>query len=440
MTVFQVCQMRLGGLNLMQYDHESEKLILAAILNDETALVECLADINEEDFYLPQHRAIYKVIASLFAKSIKLSYLEVTKEGMKTGLMKDAQFIFEIAQYHVTSEGLRYWITNIKDMTKLRKLKTLLLRVEDKIKTNPDVDQIINDMENGLVSLIMSAKENIDTSHDLADLGRKAFSEARENRGKLIGIPTGLGKLNRLTNGWKKGDLILLAGETGKGKTAFSLNFIGIGCMACGYPTLYINSEMSKQQVIFRFGSMLSGIKNDTIKFGEADTAEESKFEAAMRMVEGAPFYHYKSPSLELRNVVSTIRRAKIQNNIQFVVIDYVGRMNKTGDDLKEWQVLEQIVKTLKTLAQELEIPIMVLAQLNDDQRLQGAKRMENEADIFLKVQPLDDEEQRQLEAKYPKRPPNYQIWVKKNRDGISEVSVPVQFIKQTLSFIDVTS
>lgn len=256
----------------------------------------------------------------------------------------------------------------------------------------------------------------------------------------MAGIPTGIGRLNRLTNGWKKGDLILLAGETGKGKTAVSLNFISVACMIHRYPSLYINSEMSEQQVMLRIGAMLSGVGNDKIKFGETDEAEDALFGVAMQKVEDAPILHYKSPSLELKNVVSVIRKTKIQNDVQFVVVDYVGRMDKLDDNLKEWQILELICKDLKSLAQELGIAVMVLAQLNDDQKLQGAKRMKNEADIFLKVQPLTQEQQDQLAVKYPGYPLNYQIWVEKNRDGISEVSVPVQFVKSTLRLLDVAN
>jgi replicative DNA helicase len=132
------------------------------------------------------------------------------------------------------------------------------------------------------------------------------------------------------------------------------------------------------------------------------------------------------------------IRKYYVQKGIKFVVVDYVGRMNKLDKELKEWQVLENICKTLKTLAQELKISIMVLAQLNDDQKLQAAKRMENESDIFIKLLPMTPEDLTEAKTKGYKKDPNYWVLLSKNREGQGEVKIPVLFRKEILQVVDV--
>lgn len=428
--------------SLPPQDIESERQVISAILDDENSLIEALTTLAEEDFFHPIHRAAFQISKSLFTRSIKPSYLEVLKEGVKDGNLsakENRDYLNQIIGCHVSTTSLPYWIKNIKDQAKLRKLKRLATNVLGEIESVSDVDKLVAEFERKVMDLRTADCEKGDTGKDLADLGRKLFQENKGKKGQLLGIPTGIGKLNRLTGGWKDGDLVLLAGETGKGKTAWAQNFIAHGCFIHSAATLYINSEMSKKQVITRFASIISNVHNERIKYGEQTPKEDQALESAMCMVEVAPFYHYFMPSLDINKAVAVIRKESIQHNIKFVVVDYVGRMEKQADDLKEWQILENIVKTLKTVAQELQIAVMVLAQLNDDQRLQGAKRMENEADVFVKIGPMTSDELQAITGKY-RITPNYKATVKKNRDGESGVAIPVLFRKETLEIVDVAN
>ncbi len=117
------------------------------------------------------------------------------------------------------------------------------------------------------------------------------------------------------------------------------------------------------------------------------------------------------------------------------MIIDYIGRMDKIDPRLQEWQMLEQIVKTQKMLAQNLNIAVMCLVQLNPDGTLQGAKRMKNEADLLLKLAPIPREEMDENEDLKNYINPNYYVIVEKNRDGRSGIRLPITFDlqKQTM-------
>jgi replicative DNA helicase len=430
------------------FDYESERCIISAMLDNEECLIETAATLQTEDFYEPRHQAMYDILTSLYKNSVKPTYLEMLKEGYKQGTLaseKDREYAKQTLGYHVSTAQLSYWLKNIKDKSRLRKLRNALSKTAEEMKSPVvDVDRLLRETEQEIAKLSIDNAEKIEDGASLTETGKRVIEERMNHKGELQGIPTGIGKLNRLTGGWKPGDLIIVAAESGKGKTAFAQNFIAKGCFVHDDPTLYINSEMSREQVILRFASMVSGTNSDRIKFGEIIEAEKQQIFDSMSVIETAPFYHYPSPSLNLQKVISAIRKTYVQKGIKFVVLDYIGRLDRTSKDSKEWEEIYQIVKSLKTIAGELRISIMILAQLNDDGSLQAARRMRNEADIMLKLLPMDNEEieeaKRQATIRGYKVDPNYWIFVDKNRDGQGEMMIPVLFQKEKMTVIDVAN
>ena len=139
--------------------------------------------------------------------------------------------------------------------------------------------------------------------------------------------------------------------------------------------------------------------------------------------------------NLTPEKIVSIGRKFKAQYDIKMMILDYVGRMEKLTPNYAEWQILEQIVKTQKMLAQNLEIAVMCLVQLNEDGSLQGARRMKNECDLMLKMVPVSNEEIEQNEKLKKFRDVNYRLIIDKNRDGRSGIDIMIHFDKarQTL-------
>lgn len=426
------------------YDMESERCIIAAMLDSEESLIESCATMQTDDFYEPRHQAMFSILNNLFIKSTKPTYLEMLKEGVKQGSLptpEDREYAKQTIGYHVSSVNLPFWFKNVKDKSKLRKLRHSLMVLAEQIKDpGIDVDELVQNATRNISELTTETTEKIDTGADLVKVGKETIEERMNHKGELQGITTGIGKLNRLTSGWKGGDLILLSAESGVGKTAFAQSFIACGCFFQSNGTLYINSEMSRQQVIMRFASMLSGIEADKLKFGEITISEKNLIFESMEEIEKSPFFHYPSPSLNINKAASMIRKLQVQKGIKLVILDYIGRMDRVNKDMKEWEELHLICKTLKTIAQELNLAIIVLAQLNDDGALQAAKRMRNEADIMLKIQPMSNEEQADAQTKGYKITPNYWIYLDKNRDGQGGVMIPVKFDKQRMQVIDVSN
>jgi replicative DNA helicase len=279
--------------------------------------------------------------------------------------------------------------------------------------------------------------ENCDKWRNLQD-DIKIFGDA-----PLEGVSTGLPKLNYLTLGYKPGDLIILGAQTGHGKTAYAMNTALACCTEGNKSLLYVNTEMSRKQIAYRWAAILSDIPLHRIRTGNLRNEELKNVRASLQSFAHASIYTAHIPNLTPEKLQTLARKARLQYGIEFLVIDYVGRMDTSDPRHDEWQVLYQIVKSQKLLAQNLEIACMVLVQLNADGSLQGAKRMKNESDLMLKLLPLcedllDEEQRSKAQEKFEKKYNahyevfNYYLWIDKSRDSEAGLSIPIVFSKET--------
>lgn len=431
------------------YDLESERRVLSAMLNSEDACIEGHSSLRSVDFYAPKHATIFDLICSLFEREIRPTYVELLKEAHSLGILtnpKDIEELQFISEHYIDDENIKYWIKNVKDKARLR-IFELFLRTnyQNLINNNDpeiDVEQVLMEAEEELTNLTaLEIDDKVDTPSEVAKLGYDEverrflrFKEIKELHKGVIpldGLPTGFDNLNHITLGYKPGDLIILGAQTGHGKTAFALHTAKAIAVEAGKNLLYLNTEMSREQVALRWGSILSGIEHDRIRSGDITETELSIIYKGYASLQESGFYSYPCPNLTPEKTISVARKFKAQKEIDIMIVDYVGRMDKIDPKLQEWQVLEQIVKTQKLLAQNLNIAVMCLVQLNPDGSLQGAKRMKNECDLMLKLSPISRNELEENEELRKYMNPNYYIYIDKNRDGRSGVSIPINFDMQ---------
>lgn len=426
------------------YDLESERRVLSSMFQAEDACIEAYNLLKAQDFYLPRHAVVFELVCSLFEREIRPTFVELIKEGHSLGVLTSPEDIEElkyIAEHYVDVENIKYWIAKVKDKAKLRKFEEFLRKSHQVIFENQDydVEQILMAAEEELTNLTaLEIDDRVDTPSDMANIGYyeverrflryKEIVEEHKGIIPLDGLPTGFDNLNHVTLGYKSGDLIILGAQTGHGKTTFALNTARAIAVESKKNLLYLNTEMSQEQIALRWGSILSGIEHDRVRSGEISETELSIILNGYSHLRESGFYSYPCPNLTPEKTISIARKFKAQKNIEMMIVDYIGRMDKYDPKLQEWQILERIVKTQKMLAQNLQIAIMCLVQLNPDGTLQGAKRMKNECDLMLKLAPIPREELEENEELKKYVNPNYYISIEKNRDGRSGVRMPIQF------------
>lgn len=430
-------------------DHEAERRVLSSMMHSETACIEAIDLLHEDDFSVPYNRQVFLLLQSLYIRGIRPTYVEVLREGHTLGFLekpKDFEDLKHIVEQYIDDENIKYWAGKVKQAKKGRKAKDLLRKCMAQMKDGKiEIDQFVSDASSGFFGLAMSTEsEKIDTPQELADLGVKLVLERVEKYRRMAedckvlgqvpmeGVPTGLPTLDRMTLGLKPGDLAILGAQTGHGKTAFALNVAKAACIEDLNNILYINTEMSKEQIARRWGSILSDVALYQIQSGSLTNEQQETVIDAYNRLRKSGFYPSSIPNLTPQKLDILARKAKLQLGIKLVILDYVGRMEKILPDMTEWQVLEQIIKSMKLLAQNLQVACLVLVQLNPDGTLQGAKRMENECDLMLKMIPVAENGQKKIEEKLKKHFEefNYRIFVQKARDAESGVSIPLVFKK----------
>lgn len=429
------------------YDLESERRVLSAMLHSEDACIEAYSSLTAADFYSPKHATIYDLVCSLYEREIRPTFVELLKEAHSLGILNNPQDIEDlkyISEHYIDDENIKYWLKNIRDKARLRKFELFLRKsYQGLIKLKePDVEQVLMEAEEELTNMTaLEIDDTVDTPGEVAKMGYDEverrftrFKEIKElHKGvlPLDGLSTGFDNLNHITLGFKPGDLVILGAQTGHGKTAYALHTAKAVAVESGQNLLYLNTEMSREQIALRWGSILSGIEHDKIRSGDINETELSMIFSGYSRLRESGFYSYPCPNLTPEKTISIARKFKAQKDIDMMIVDYVGRMDKIDPKLAEWQVLEQIVKTQKLIAQNLNIVVMCLVQLNADGSLQGAKRMKNECDLMLRLSPISRDELEINEELKKYKNPNYYIDIEKNRDGRSGVRIPITFDMQ---------
>jgi replicative DNA helicase len=426
-------------------DHESERRVLSAMLHDGNACTEAVDRLTDTDFNLPVHAELFTLAKDLYMRQTKPTYVEIIKEGTKLGWMKqreEQEQLQYIVESYINDENIVYWIEKVREASKGRQVQRLMESYEAKL-TKGQVKEVIQAAGNDFFSLSMDlSTERIITPQETAERGIKAIRERskkyRETQEDcqtfcsppLEGVPTGIHKLDLMTLGSKPGDLIVLGAQTGHGKTAYALNNAKAVCIDGGKNMLYVNTEMSEKQLEYRWGAILAGVPLQQIREGSVTDAQLNLMAREFNELALSGFYHITIPNLTPEKLMSVAKQAKQQYNISQITLDYVGRMETVDPRLQEWQMLYQIIKIQKMMAQNLEIACMCLVQLNPDGTIQGAKKIKNECDLMLKLVPVDDDQRQQVEEKNKKHyePFNYRLFVDKARDAESGVSIPLVF------------
>lgn len=232
------------------------------------------------------------------------------------------------------------------------------------------------------------------------------YNDKDKREQKTINMPWK--KFQYIVGGFGAEELVIVSAKSGQGKSAFALNIAVEVGVTQRIPVLYINSELSNEQMVTRYLSYTAYLDSRKIREGKyADDKDETKVtEKVFEAITAASESYYKSellfkriPDLQLSNIEQAIRQDCADRQTRLIIVDYIGRMDITRaagvKDLQEWQIMRLAANRLKTLAQKYHVCIIMVAQLTDDGALQGSKAMKNEADMWLSINRLKNPDDR---------------------------------------------
>jgi len=362
-----------------------EEAVLGALMLEKDALSSVIDVLKPEVFYVEAHQKIFSAIRILFEKTSPVDILTVTAQLRMQGeleMVGGAFAITELTNRVASAANIEYHARIIIQKYIQRELiristDTINLAYED----TSDVLELLDRAEKNLFDI---AQNNLRRdSRKMDDLMQETLKEIEALKDKtdgLTGIGTGFTDLDRMTSGWQKSDLVIIAARPAMGKTAFVLSCARNAAVDFNKPVVVFSLEMSSVQLVNRLISGEAEIEQEKIRKGKMEEWEWQQIHSKIGRLEAAPLIIDDTPGLNIFEFRAKCRRLKSQHDIQLIIIDYLqlmtGKVDGKGGGNRE-QEIGSISRALKMVAKELQVPVIALSQLSRavESRPGGAKR-----------------------------------------------------------------
>lgn len=367
-----------------------EEAVLGALLLEKNALSAVIDLLRPEVFYKETHQIIYKAIVKLYSNSEPVDLITVTNQLRSDGtldIIGGPFYITQLTHSIASAANIEFHAKIIIEKYIQRKMiETSSGIIREAYEDSTDVFELLDKAEAELFNI---SQENFRRQYEpidsLVKLAMKDIETAMSEKGTLRGVPSGFTDLDRITGGWQKTDLIIIAARPSMGKTSVALSMAlnNITKFNPPYPVAIFSLEMSSSQLVKRFISSHTGIPLSKLIKGELNDTEWQLINQNLNPLLNAKLYIDDTPALSIFELRSKCRRLKEQHDIQIVYIDYLQLM--TGDPslrgVRE-QEISSISRGLKNLAKELDIPVVVLSQLNRGVETRGGSKKPILADL----------------------------------------------------------
>ena len=355
------------GLGL-PYSLEAEQSVLGAVLVDPEQINQVADVLKPEYFYLPEHQSIFSVMLQMMMRNEHIDFVTVLEslkaegffasEDGKAYLLKLANgvpFISNLPNYaKIVREKYeaRCLIKAARDITE----QAMDPSVESEKLIDMAEERIYNIREGRQTGGLLPIKEVLASNYEMF---HKLTSDERD---QYVGIPTGISDLDAVTSGLNRSDLIIVGARPGMGKTSFALNIARNVAMLQKKVVAFFNLEMSREQMVNRLLSSEARVSSQKLRTGNLSADEWSRISAASSSLCEAPIFLDDTASITVPEMKARLRRLK---NLGFVVIDYLQLMHSARRTDNRVQEVSEITRSLKIMAKELNVPVMVCAQLS---------------------------------------------------------------------------
>ena len=348
-----------------------EEVVLGALMLEKNAVNAVIDILTPEVFYKETHQMIYSAIKELFAKSEPIDILTVTNQLKSNGnldVVGGPYYISLLTNRVVSSANIEYHARIILQKYIQRQLIVISSEIiRDAYEDTTDVFDLLNSAENKIFQI---SENNLKKSHnqmpDLVTLAIKDIETARNSTSTLRGVPSGYTELDRITQGWQKSDLIILAARPSMGKTAFALNLARNAAVDFDKPIAFFSLEMSSVQLVTRLISTETMLTADKLRTGNLAEYEWQQLNSMVTPLVNAKIFIDDTPQLSIFDLRAKCRRLKQQHDIQMIFIDYLQLMTAKGEkNGTREQEISTISRSLKSLAKELDVPVLALSQLS---------------------------------------------------------------------------
>ncbi|NOZ47265.1 MAG: replicative DNA helicase [Chlorobi bacterium] len=366
-----------------------EEAVLGALMLEKDAVLTVIDILKPSSFYKESHKKIYEAILYLSNNEQAIDILTVTEQLRKNNKLEEIGGPFYITQLTgkvASSAHIEFHARIIAQ----KFIQRELIRISSEMQKNAfddsiDVYDLLDFSERQLFEIAEGniKKETLKLDTVIAQ-AIEQIKEAGKQEDGLSGVPSGFSGIDRITSGWQKSDLVIIAGRPSMGKTAFVLTMARNMAVDYNKSVAIFSLEMSSIQLVNRLIVSETELASEKIKNGRLENYEWEQLDYKIKKLVDAPVYIDDTPAISIFEVRAKARRLKAKNDIQLIVIDYLQLMTMGGDSRgsSREQEVSTISRSLKAIAKELNIPIVALSQLNRSVETRGGDKRPQLSDL----------------------------------------------------------
>ncbi len=369
------------NLRLPPYNEEAEKSVLGSMMLDKQAVSAALQVLDEDSFYRPAHRNIFKAMLALEELNEPIDHISVVDEMKRQQTLDSAggaYYITELTERIPSTANVEYYARLVMEAATLRSLIRLSADLSSEAyETREHVDELLDRAESKIFEL--SAKRfKTQGFRDIKPILDETFEQVdtfHKDPGSIRGVATGFEKLDELTSGLQKSDLIIVAARPSMGKTALALSIARNAAVQYNHPVGIFSLEMANYQLAMRMLCSEARVDAHLVRTGKLPSNLWSRLSGAAGKLADAPIYLDDSASLNATELRAKARRLKADKDIELLIVDYLQLLQGSRNAESRQQEISQISRSLKMLAKELNIPVMALSQLSRAVEMRGGDK-----------------------------------------------------------------
>jgi len=359
-----------------------EEAVLGAIMVDNSCVNTALEKCHEGYFYKPIHQKIYNAVMELHKSGESVDIITVTNKLKQLGVLEEiggAAYITLLTGSIGSAAHVEFHIAILGQLFAKRELIRISNYVNSKCYDDgEDLSEIMDYQEKETSNILnqIIKRQVIPIENYFGEIMQNIIN-AGQNQNMYSGIPSGFVKIDHRTNGWQNQDLIIIAGRPGSGKTSFVLSMLRNMSVEHGLPVCLFSLEMSAQAIAKRLVSMETEINSSQLTAGEINKFEMEQIEYGIKKMSTHNFYIDDTGAIGINEVKAKCRKMIQKYKIKLFALDYIGLMStdKSSKNQNREQEISILSRSFKGLAKELDVPFIVLSQLNRNLELRGNKR-----------------------------------------------------------------
>lgn len=349
---------------------EAEQSILGSILIDSEAITKVLEIVTPSDFYRDAHGQIFSAMIELFERNEPADLVTLTnvlRSQDRLDMVGGTSYLASLAESAITSANIANYAKIVHDKATLRRLIDRSTEIVSSAYQDPiDVDETLDAAEHSIFEISeVRIKPSFFSMKEVIKDSIRTIEKLYEREELVTGVPTGFYDIDNLTSGFQAPDLVIIAGRPSMGKTAFALNIAQYAATERQIPVAIFSLEMSKQHLALRMLSSQARVDGHRLRTGRIRENDWPKLIRAAGILSEAPIYIDDTPAISVLELRAKARRLKSDKKLGMVIVDYLQLMKgRRSSDTREREISE-ISRSLKSLAKELNVPVVALSQLS---------------------------------------------------------------------------